>query len=365
MFSRCARPISPILYALLAGWCCSAIHAQSLDGKNQPNPDVRQGVREVRNAPSANTAAVMRQEMQASLQKLPWKELSPTAQAKIKTVVSGTPLFHSMPQQTVYADPEMCDFLIRHPDVVIAFWEYLGATQLSLRESNDNHYIFKETTGTAAAVEVLYRTNNLCIVYAKGEYRGPLLAKAYHGNILLVLRTQFRRDAANEPMLVCDLDTFVQINNLGMDVLAKLFFTSIARVADGNFEVTLSFVSQVSKAAVRNAAGLKSTAEEIPSIRQEVYDEFCEVVDRTAMRFVRRNQPTPFHGVQRDPYARQPKADAHDFAVSLKPPAHWEMDHFTGFPQPFYGGEEVLNIPKSAGWDISEETLPRLPKPER
>jgi len=271
-----------------------------------------------------------------------------------------------MPQQTVYADPEICHFLIRHPDVVIGFWEHLGATQLSLREVREDQFLLKETTGTTATVEILHRTDDLCIVYARGEYRGPLLAKAYQGDVLLVLRTRYTRDDMNEPMVVCDLDTFVQINSLGADVLAKLFFSSLTKVADSNFDVTMSFVNQVSKAATRNATGLKSSAEEISSIRQEVCAEFCDVIDRVAMRYVRRNQPAPVQGTPRNEYASLSRTIPSDFAFSTTPPAHWEMDHFIDSPFFMSEKDDKLSVPKSFGTNILEDaTIPRLPKPDK
>jgi len=295
----------------------------------------------------------MQREMQAAFRELPWNELTPAAQARIRSVVSGSSLFHRMPQQKIYADPEIYQFLLRHPDMVIGFWEQLGATQLSLREVRENHYALRETGGTVATVEVLHRTANLCIVYARGEYRGPLISTAHQGEVILVLRTQYTRDEMNDPMIIADLDAFIQINSVGVDMLAKLFFAPLARVADSNFEVTMSFVSQVSRAASRNPDMLKDAAEEITSIRREVGAEFLDVVDRVAMRFARRNQPTPQPFVQQrtpsqsiaaqqpisvqptavqpiitQPITTQPRANHQDFAFSSRPPADWGMDHF-------------------------------------
>ena len=335
MFFRSVRQFSPVLCAvlLLTGWCSSVVYAQ-LDARTPQNRS-----REVRTTQPTNPAAVMMRETQTSLQKLPWNDLSPAAQTKIRNVVSGTPLFHRMPQQTVYADPEIYHFLLQHPDVVIGFWEQLGATQLSLREARGNQFVLRETAGTAATVEVLYHTQDICVAYAKGEYRGPLLAKSYQGDVLLVLRTQFTRDETNEPMVICDLDVFIQINSLGADVLAKLFFASLVKTADSNFEITVSFVSQLSKAAFRNPDALKSTAEDITSVRQEVCADFCDVVDRAAMRFIRRNRPTPLAAAQQ----------------RVRPtyePVHYES-----------AGE--LSVPRTIEFGHSEDTVPKLPKPER
>ena len=364
MIIRLFRQFSPILCAvfLLFGGNNATLYAQ-LDARTPQNWNAR----DVRNTQQNNPAAIMVREMQASLQKLPWNDLSAAAQSKIKSVVSGSPLFHRMPQQTVYADPEMYHFLLQHPDIIIGFWEQLGATELSLSEVKENHYILKETGGTAAAVEVLYRTNGCCIVYAKGDYRGPLLAKAYKGDVVLVLRTQYTRDETNEPMVVCDLDTFIQINSLGADVLAKLFFTQLAKVADSNFEITVSFVGQVSKAAARNTVALKSTAEEITSVRQDVCADFCDVVDRVALRYARRNQPAPVFTQRQPQPAETAGANHQDFAITTKPPSDWKMDHFFDAPQPPYAsvhrekGEE-LSAPKTLGSNATKFAIPKLPK---
>jgi len=225
-----------------------------------------------------------------------------------------------MPQQKVYADPEIYQFLLRHPDMVIGFWEQLGATQLSLREVRENHYVLRETGGTVATIEVLHRTDSLCIIYARGEYRGPLLLTPYQGEVILVLRTRYTRNEMNEPMVVSDLDAFIQINSLGVDMLAKLFFAPLARVADNNFEVTLSFISQVSRAAARNPDMLREATEEITSVRPEVCAAFLDVVDRAAMRFARRNQPMPQHIARPQPQ-QQPQQQRTQQPIVAQPPA--------------------------------------------
>ena len=295
--------------------------------------------------------------MQASLKTLPWDDLSTATQQKIRSVTTGTPLFHRMPQQTIYADPEIYHFLLRYPDLVTGFWEHLGAAHLSLYEIKEDQYLFKETIGTTALVEVLHRTNDLCITYAKGEYRGPLMAKALQGDVILILRTKCTRDEMNEPMIECNLDIFVQFNSVGVDVLAKLFFAAFTKVMDGNFEVSTSFISQVSRAAAHNTAVLKSTAEEIPSIRQSIFVEFCEVVDRAAMRYARRNQSVPLAiARQRTSIASPSETKPQDVILSMKPPTDWEVDHFPDSPP---------LPPKSPNMTIYEESAGELngPKP--
>ena len=349
---------------LLVGNAGSVLYAQS-GTTNQQNRNVR----ESRSSQSANAAAVMMRDMQTAYKHLPWNELSPAAQARIKSVVSNASLFHRLPQQTIYADSEIYHFVIRHPDLIVGFWEQLGATQLSLREVRDNRFVLKETSDTVATVDVLYRTSNICIAHAKGEYRGPLLARSYQGEVIVALRSRFARDEMGEPVVVCDLDAFIQINNVGADMLAKLFFASIAKIADSNFEVTTSFVGQVSNAASRNPTALKTMAEEISSIRPEICDEFCDLVDRVEARVARRNQPKPLATAQqRTPLEKQERTQSLDFAFSTKPPADWGMDHFMDCPQTpstalHHETSRELGMPKPLETQFVEhDFVPTLPK---
>ncbi|MDR2115606.1 MAG: hypothetical protein LBP87_04415 [Planctomycetaceae bacterium] len=229
------------------------------------------------------------QEIQDSLKKIPWNALAPQTKSKINHVIAEHSLFHRMPQQKIYADPEMFQFLSEHPDLVVGFWEKLGVTQLSFQELDKEQYLMKETTGTSAIIEVVYRTKDICIVYARGLYKGPFLVRSYDGEVVLVFRNRILRDANNEPIIICDLDVFVRIDHLGVDFLAKLFATTLGKVADSNFEQTVAFVGYVSESAGINAESVKRTGYQVKNIRETVREDFSDVVDRVALRIARRN----------------------------------------------------------------------------
>lgn len=231
-------------------------------------------------------------EMQDSLSKIPWDVLSTDSKIKVRSIVRQPSLFRRMPTQAVYCDPEMYQFLLEHPDLVVGIWERLGVTQISLRELNENRYLMRETSGTVARVEVLHRTRDLCIVYAKGLYRGPFLARAIEGETVLLLRTRFARDSENEPYVVCKLDAFIRIDSLGADFLAKLFSTSLGKIADSNFEQTVAFVGHVSDAASVNSGSVRRIGEQIKGVRSEIRDDFVDVIDRVVMRTARRQGRT-------------------------------------------------------------------------
>ena len=230
------------------------------------------------------------QESGEAITKIPWDDLSPQAKGRIKGVVSQHSVFWRLPQQRVYSDPEMFSFLVEHPDIVVAFWEKLGVTQISLREQKDGRFLMKECTGTTAIAEVIYRSKDICIVHGRGQYLGPFLAKAYNGDAILVLRSRFQRDENEEPYVVCDLDAFVRIDNVGADLFARLFATSLGKIADSNFEQTVAFVSHVSQAASMNPESVKNLGWKLNEVREDVRGDFEGVVERVAMRSARRSE---------------------------------------------------------------------------
>jgi len=253
----------------------------------------KQTKRSDKNRETHNTAVVADDSLQDALKRIPWDALSQTAKAKIKPVVTGHSIFRRLPIQTVYTDSEMYQFLVDHPDIVVGFWEQFGITQVSLRELSEDRFIMKETGGTTAVAEILYRNRDLCIVHAKGQYRGTLLARPIDGEVVLLLRSRFFHDEDNEPYVVCQLDSFVRLDNIGADLVAKLLSNVLGKIADGNFEQTVGFVGNVSEAATYNTDKVKDLSTQMKSVRKEVRDEFVVIVDRIAAREARQSRLFP------------------------------------------------------------------------
>jgi hypothetical protein len=231
---------------------------------------------------------VERTQKQNIIKNIPWDDLTPAAKQKVSSIVQNHTLYHHMPTQAFFCDPEVYQYFLEHPDLLVGFWEGLGMTQISLRELDVNRYSMIESTGTVANIGVLYRTTKYCAIYAKGEYKGPFMTRKIDGDALLLLQTRFARNADSEPIIVCRLDVFVKIDSLGADLLTKLFAASLGKIADGNFEQTLGFVSHVSDTSAISAESVKRLTKSVKSVRPEVRDDFADVVDRVAIRAARR-----------------------------------------------------------------------------
>lgn len=236
-----------------------------------------------------------------SLRRIPWKMLSARDRAKIQALVANPSIYRRLPEQAVYCDPDIFNYLLDHPDMVIAFWEQMGVTQISLREIAPNRYRLRENAGTSGLVNVLYRDPHLVIVHCKGSYQGPVLARTIEGDSLLIMRNRFALDSSGEPFVVSRVDAFVTIHNPGADLIAKILSNMVGRIADANFEQTIGFVGSVSDAAARHPAGLDRMVSRLEGIRPEVLSGFRKIIaGSTSGEF-------PEHEVVRMPETRTEK----------------------------------------------------------
>ena len=218
---------------------------------------------------------------QETLRRIPWKELSAETRAKLRPVLAEPSIYRRLPDQAIYCHADIYNFLLEHPDTVVAFWEKMGVTQISLREIGKDRYRLKESGGTTATAEVVYRNPYVTIVYAKGTYRGPFLARAIEGETVLFLRSRFAIDEDGDPFVACRLDAFVSIHNPGADLIAKLLSPLVGKIADGNFEQTVGFIGSVSDAIDQNPIGIYRMTSRLPNISDRVRFDFQRLILET------------------------------------------------------------------------------------
>ncbi|MDR0392054.1 MAG: hypothetical protein LBH59_09115 [Planctomycetaceae bacterium] len=225
---------------------------------------------------------------QNSIKKIPLDDLPLPMKQKVLSIVQNHSVYYQLPTQAIFCDPEVYQYFLEHPDLLVGFWESLGITQITLRETDTNRYNLTETTGTIADVGLLYRSTNCCVVYAKGEYKNPITNRKIEGETLLILQSRYARNIENEPIIVCKLDVFVKIDSIGADLLIKLFAATFGKIADGNFEQTLGFVSHVSDTSAISANSVKRLTKSVKNVREEVRNDFTDVIDRVSIRAARR-----------------------------------------------------------------------------
>jgi hypothetical protein len=223
----------------------------------------------------ANTSRAAREE---ALRALPLSKLERDARAKATAVIKNVSIYRRLPVQVIDCDPELYSFLMRHPEVVVNLWQVMGVTRMQLDRLDGVHYKVADGEGTKGQMEYLYTSDKVDVIYSEGAYDGPLYPRTVRGKCLMLLRSDFRRTANGRYAIVTQLDTFLAVENLGVEVLAKTFQPLIGKAADHNFTETANFVSNLSHTAETNEEGLIRLGRKLNRIDAPTRERFLELV---------------------------------------------------------------------------------------
>jgi hypothetical protein len=224
---------------------------------------------------------------QNAVQSLPFDRLDPAGRTKVLGVLNNVTVFRRLPTRTLDCDPQLYDFVVQHPDVLINIWEVLGITQLQLRQTAPDHFRVVESEGTKASMEFLYHSRNTHVAYGEWSYDGPLLAKPIRGRCLGLLRCDMLREPDARTHVTSHLDVFLSVEHGGVELLTKALHPLVVKNADSNFVQTVSFVGSLSRTAEVNPRGMRRLAGRLTHVPAEVREQLADVVtaieERTTM----------------------------------------------------------------------------------
>jgi hypothetical protein len=260
--------VSAILAAFVAGAQCAAAE----------NPRTK-----------ANTSRGARDE---AVRAIPLNSLTREARARATAVIQNTSIYRRLPLQTIDCEPELYAFLARHPEVVVNIWHLMGITQMQLDRIDATHFTVADGEGTKGQLEYLFASPELYVMYSEGTYDGPLYPRTVRGKCLMLLRTRYQRQPNGRYQVVGQLDTFLAVENLGVEVLAKTFQPIIGKAADHNFTETANFVANLSRTAETNEQGVLRLGRKLNRVDARTRQRFLELVaaipDKMAMAEVDR-----------------------------------------------------------------------------
>jgi hypothetical protein len=134
--------------------------------------------------------------------------------------------------------------------------------------------------GTIGNVEMLWHTHDLHVMFAEGAYSGPMFAGAVKGRCLLVLKTGYVRETNGKYYITCRLDTFIQLENVGLEFVARTFQPMIGKTADHNFRETAAFMAMISRSAEVQHPSLKKLTDQLTVPTDADRAEFVAITNR-------------------------------------------------------------------------------------
>ena len=228
-------------------------------------------------AAAPNQATSSRVAREDALRSIPLDRLSPDIREKVASTLAGTSLYRRLPIQVTPCDPNMYLFLVRHPEVVVNIWEVMNIANVAMTRTGPDTFRATDNAGTLCDVKFCYSDDETQVIYAEGAYSGPMFSKPIRARCVLLLKSGYLQETDGQYYITSRMDTFIQIEHAGVEVLAKTLQMLIHRSADYNFVETAAFLGTVSRTAEANPTGMRRLADKLANLEPNVRDEFAEL----------------------------------------------------------------------------------------
>ncbi len=236
------------------------------------------------NLAEASTTKAARE---AALGEIPFAQMPRDVAANVQKVVNATSIYRRLPQQSFDCEPDLYLDLIQNPEIVVNMWSTLGMTKMSMDRIGPGQYQITDGNGTKGTIKLVYGDDVTHVVLSEGSYTGAMFPRAVHGKCVLLLRSNYQQDQRGRMLVSCTLDMFLAIENMGVEVLAKTFASTIGKTADHNFGEVTGFVSKLSKSSENNPAGVIKLVNRIEKVEPAVKQEFNTIVQQVEPKLAR------------------------------------------------------------------------------
>lgn len=210
----------------------------------------------------------------AAVRAIPFDNLTDDAQGRLWRIVSQPSIYRRLPVTRVQSDPDLHLFLVRHPEVVVNMWDLMGVTKVKVNRTGAFTFQATDSSGTTGNVELVYGDRETHVMIAEGTYQGPLLKRLANGRCVLVLKSVYSGTPGPETKITNQLDVFVQLDNVGAELIAKTLQPVVGKAADHNFIETTRFIGQVSQAAATRPNGMQQLSRRLTLVEPPLRDQF-------------------------------------------------------------------------------------------
>ena len=206
---------------------------------------------------------------------IPLDRLDAAARAKANSVIQNTSVFKRMTPQVIDCDPRYYMFLIRHPEVIVSIWQLMDATDMRITRKGPLQFAAADGEGTEGRLEFLYGDQKVHVLYGEGAYTGSLTKRPIRADCLLVLHSEFTTDKTGRSFVRAQLDMFVDVKSVGVDLIARTFQNMIGNTTDMNFAETAQFVTKLSRTTEQIGPGVQRLALRLMDVDTATRREFA------------------------------------------------------------------------------------------
>jgi hypothetical protein len=225
-----------------------------------------------------------------AVRNMPWKLMSPANRQTANNIVRDASIYRRLPTRIIDCDPDLFTFLLQHPEVVIDVWRVMGISQVALNRGPDGIYRGTDGAGTTGTLRYLFcnwgqEAQNVAVVYADGAYSGPPFMTPLKAQSVMFVRSSGVRETNGRHYITVRIDSFVRVEQLGVEIIAKTVQPWISKTADQNLIETMTFVSNFSRTAEKNPQGMQRLATRLNTVDEPTRNELVALCFRTAERY--------------------------------------------------------------------------------
>ncbi|MFW6168880.1 MAG: hypothetical protein ACODAD_00220 [Planctomycetota bacterium] len=224
-----------------------------------------------------NESSTSRASREEAIREIPLQSLEEPLQKRIKEVVLKPTLYRRLPVEVIPCEPELYLFLVRYPEVVVNMWQLMGVTEAVIKRTGPYVYEAQDGAGTVSEVQLVYGHRDQHVFLAEGHYEGPLLPRPITGRCVLLLTSAYSTDKQKRTYVSNRLDVFLQLDRVGVEVVAKTLHPLLGKTVDTNFSESARFVSQVSFVAKNNGPGVQHLVSRLDKVQPEVRARFARI----------------------------------------------------------------------------------------
>lgn len=229
-------------------------------------------------AEDPNQASSSKTARDEAIRAIPMQKVTRESQAKIQNILKDVSVYRHMARQTIDCEPDMYLYLGRNPELVVNMWTTMGVTKMSMDRVANDTFRVADGEGTKGTVQILYNSDEMNLLYSEGTYDGSKYPRTVRGKCLLMLRNQYGQNQQGRILISSTLDMFLAVDNIGIELLAKTFSSTVNKAADHNFAETAKFVGKLSTTSEVNPEAIVKLTQKLQHVDQQRKEEFTTIV---------------------------------------------------------------------------------------
>ena len=235
-------------------------------------------------------ATTSRRARKEAMRAIPVDALDEREREAVQYVLDHTSIYRRLPTHVIDCDPQLFTFLVRHPEVLVSVWRELGSSRVELDKGANGDYRADDRLGTTGFFRVLdekfdQRAQNRFLVYSEGTYQGKFFANSpVTARCVLLLRSGSQIETNGRTYVTARIDSFVNIDRLSVEMIAKSVHPWLGRTADHNFRETMKFISSFSRTAERHPDGIERLVNRLPVLQRATRDELIQLCHNSSQR---------------------------------------------------------------------------------